>query len=142
MEYCRSQPEYFIETYVKIESKEPGQFVRAFEMWPKQKEALRSMHEHRLNVILKARQLGITWLALAYAVYLGLLWENRLIICLSKTEDGAKELIRRLGFILMHLPFVYPEDKVPYGWNGPVFRATALEVKITFPSGNVTRSGT
>lgn len=137
MEYCRGDPEYFIETYVKIESKEPGQFIRPFSLWPKQKEALASMHAHRLNVILKARQLGITWLALAYAAFTGLLWENRLVICLSKTEDGAKELIRRLAVILSHMPFVYAEDKVPYGWSGAVFRATALEVKITFPSGNV-----
>ena len=45
MEYCRGNPEYFVETYVKIESKDTAELVQPFRLWPKQREALRSVHE-------------------------------------------------------------------------------------------------
>lgn len=139
MEYCRGNPEYFVETYVKIESKDTEELVQPFKLWPKQREALRSIHEQKLNIVLKARQLGITWLALAYAAYLGLLWEGRLVIFLSKTEDGAKELVSRLSFIFAHMPLVQKEGSAPYGWNGPMWDASALELKVKFPDGMVSK---
>lgn len=139
MEYCRGNPEYFVETYVKIESKDTEELVQPFKLWPKQRDALRSIHEQKLNIVLKARQLGITWLALAYAAYLGLLWEGRLVIFLSKTEDGAKELVSRLSFIFAHMPLVQKEGSAPYGWNGPMWDASALELKVKFPDGMVSK---
>lgn len=103
MAYCRSHPDYFVQTYCHIEDKDSDEIIVPFDMWPAQREALMSIHEHRLNIILKARQLGITWLALAYAAHV-LLHPGKTVVAMSRTEAEAKELVRRLGVILGNMP--------------------------------------
>src|SRR5687767_503454 len=41
-----------------------------FRLWPEQARTLRRMVDERLLVMLKARQLGISWLCLVYALWL------------------------------------------------------------------------
>lgn len=69
VEMCREDPVFFTKTFVHIEDKDAEELIQPFQLWPAQEEALRSIHAHRLNVILKARQLGITWLALSVAAW-------------------------------------------------------------------------
>ena len=47
-----------------------GQDWIRFELWPAQAETLAAMAGSRKLVILKARQLGISWLCLSYALWL------------------------------------------------------------------------
>ena len=69
MQYCKNHLTYFVENYVHIEVKDKNNQIRLFKLWPKQRKTLESIHKNRLNIILKARQLGITWLVLAYSAY-------------------------------------------------------------------------
>lgn len=138
LEYCRENPEYFIDTYGHIEDKDNAEsIIQPFEMWEAQREALRSIRENKFNAILKARQLGITWLSLHYADWLLLCYPGRTAIALSQKEDDAKELIRRFAYVILaHHPELVAEEKAkPAGWDGPVWSANALEVKIKFPNG-------
>ena len=121
----------FVENFVNIESKEDGGSIVPFKLWPEQKRALKSIAGNRLNVILKARQLGITWLVLAYAVYKMLFWVGFSVIALSKTEEDAKELIRRMGIILEYMPeIIQPQGKEPAGWTGLTYKLNALYITI------------
>ena len=89
---------------------------------------------YRLNVVLKARQLGFTPLALCEGARLVVLSAGRTVAGLSRSEDEAKELVRRLGVILRYMPeFVAEEGHVPPGWDGPVFAVTALSLTVHFP---------
>ena len=136
VEMCREDPVFFTKTFVHIEDKDAEELIQPFQLWPAQEEALRSIHAHRLNVILKARQLGITWLALSVAAWRLILFTGRTVVCFSRAEDEAKELVRRMVVILQHMPELIAEEKhAPAGWNGPVFSYTSLEVKIQFPKG-------
>lgn len=135
-EYCRGHPEYFVETYVHIEDKDAAELIVPFKLWEGQKEALRAFTEYRMNVVLKARQLGFTWLALAEASRLLVLWKGRTVVGLSRSEDEAKELVRRLGVILRYMPELIAEKgTVPPGWTGPVFGQSALSLTIDWPDG-------
>ena len=58
-------PEYFVGDY---EDKPDGIAV-PFILWDGQKKALETFLKKRLIIALKARQLGFTWLGLAYAVW-------------------------------------------------------------------------
>lgn len=139
-QYCRKHPEYFIETYTKMEDKKAPEIIQPFRLWPMQKDTLQSIHTHRLNVILKARQLGITWLALAYAAYLLLLYPGSTVICLSRTEEDAKELIRRLSVLLGHMPeLLVIEQSVPVGWSGPIMKVNTQDIQIRFPDAPFSR---
>lgn len=69
VELCRQDPVFFTKNFVHIEDKDADELVQPFRLWPMQEQALRQLHAHRLNIILKARQLGITWLALSVAAW-------------------------------------------------------------------------
>ena len=88
-------PAYFIENYCQIEDKDTPGVAVPFALWDGQREALQELAAHKLNIILKARQLGITWLVLAYAVHLLLKTPGATVIAISRTEEEAKELVRR-----------------------------------------------
>lgn len=95
---------YFVQEYVSIEDRDSPAVSIPFHLWPKQIGVLLSFISDRLIQILKARQLGQTWLALAYACWSMIFKPGFSVIALSKTEDDAKELVRRVKFILSHLP--------------------------------------
>lgn len=134
--YCGSHIEYFIDKYGHIEDKDADELVQPFQMWKEQREALASIMAHRWNVILKARQLGFSWLVLHIAAHLLLTKRGATAIGLSKTEEEAKELVRRLGVIFRYMPELIAEkDFEPVGWEGAVFRSTALSLTIKFPDG-------
>lgn len=99
LDYCREDPAYFIKTYCEIEDKDREGLLIPFDMWPSQEKALCSMMSHRRNIILKARQIGFTWLCLAYCLYDLIFHIGHTVIALSKTEDDAFELVRRF-FVL------------------------------------------
>ena len=98
-DYCRSHLEYFVTKYGHIEDKDAETLIQPFHLWDEQLNALREFRDHKLNVILKARQLGITWLTLHYALW-KLINPGRTVIGLSRTEDEAQELVRRMSVIL------------------------------------------
>ena len=136
LDYCRENIQYFIDTYGHIEDKDVDELIQPFRMWKEQRDALMSIMSHRLNVILKARQLGFSWLVMHIVAHLLLTSSGKSAIGLSKTEDEAKELVRRLAVILRYMPeLVAEKDFVPNGWDGPVFRATALTIQIKFTDG-------
>ena len=139
-EYCRDHLEYFVDEYGHIEDKDNLEnIIQPFQMWEAQRQALLSLQNNKFNVILKARQLGITWLVLHYAAWLLLCFEGRTAIALSQKEDDAKELIRRFAYVILaNIPELVADEKnQPEGWDGPVWSATSLEVKIKFPNGLV-----
>lgn len=121
---------YFVRTYVHIEDKDAPELIVPFRLWPKQTELLKSIERHRLNIILKARQLGITWLVLSYAVWT-MLHPGKTVIALSRTETEAKELVRRVSVILRYMPEIVRGKE----WGGPTWNATALTVTITHTNG-------
>lgn len=93
--------EEFIEEYCKIESKDTlGQPAIPFKLWPSQKQALKELKEYRLNIILKARQLGFTWLVVCYIVHQCLKFGGYTALILSETETKSKELVNRVDFVL------------------------------------------
>jgi hypothetical protein len=67
-----------------------------FDLWPMQEAALDAVQEHPRVIILKARQLGITWLIIAYALWLCLFHPGKTVLFFSKGQLEADELIRRV----------------------------------------------
>lgn len=109
-----STPEYFIENYCMIESKDnPGVPAIPFDLWPAQKQALKEIQENKLNIVLKARQLGFTWLVVCWIVHSCIRYGGYTALILSETEIKSKELINRCDFVLRHLPefLIIPKKK-------------------------------
>ncbi|MFM7583349.1 MAG: hypothetical protein ACKO9F_11635 [Caldilinea sp.] len=62
-------PVWFTRRYVQIYDATQHRW-RPFSLWPVQGSVLARMKAERKLVVLKARQLGISWLSLAYALWL------------------------------------------------------------------------
>lgn len=147
---------HFVANYVKIEDRdeaislepEPGlepidenEYVEKtdgiavpFTLWAGQIDVLKEFLITRLLIILKARQLGLTWLAIAYAVWRMVHFPGYQVVALSKKErPDALELVRRVKFILKHLPSWIIQEKSKTAWDGPTWEATALSITIHHP---------
>jgi hypothetical protein len=104
MRRCRADMAYFINEYVLIlnatnETWEP------FSLWPAQRGFLDDLHENRQLVILKARQLGLTWLCLAYALWRIVFYPIATVAIFSRIETDAQELLdKRLKGMWERLP--------------------------------------
>lgn len=132
IEYCANHIDYFIEKYGHIEVKKVGtELVQPFKLWDAQRDALHSIIDHRLNIALKARQLGFSWLAVHIAAHLLITRSGRLVISMSRSEEEAKELIRRVAFVFANMPaLIQDERNKPNGWTGPTYKANALDLVV------------
>lgn len=133
-ELARRDCQYFIEKFVKIEDRDAAELAVPFTLWKNQVTALLSFINNKLNIVLKARQLGLTWLALAYAIWRMVHQTGYAVVAMSKREEDAKELTRRVGFILKYLPDTMIREKKTAGkWNGLTWEGTTLSVTIIHP---------
>lgn len=133
IDFCSKNVQYFVEQYGHIEDKDADQLIQPFKLWDEQKAALQSIIDNKWNVILKARQLGFTWLILHIVAWMMICNTGRTIIGMSRTEEEAKELVRRLAIIFRYMPAFIAEEKfVPKGWTGATFRVTSLELTINY----------
>jgi len=89
---CDDSPAYFIVNYIKIFDATAGDWI-PFELWEEQEETLDTIHLEQLVVVLKARQLGLTWLVLAYALWLMLYRPISEIGIFSRREKEAFYLL-------------------------------------------------
>src|SRR5689334_18485796 len=90
---CRRSPAYFLDTYGQIYDATTGEWV-PFRLWPAQFSTIQTIAANRLTVILKARQLGLTWLVLGYALWLMLFWPAATVLLFSRRDDEAVDLLR------------------------------------------------
>ena len=99
--------ETFIDRYIVIDDAQDqgdGLGVMPFVLWPAQRALLHDMQTEPRLLILKARQLGISWLACAYALWLCLSKPGRVVLAFSKGQDEANELNRRVTVMYERLP--------------------------------------
>lgn len=96
----------FINEVVRIDDAQGDgeQGTRPFHLWPAQAALLAIILVERLLLLLKARQLGISWLVLAYALWLCLFRSQRLVLVFSIGQDEANEMMRRIQAMHDRLP--------------------------------------
>ena len=100
---CELSVSYFTENYVQIYNATDQRWL-PFELWPAQVATLGQMREERMLVMLKARQLGMSWLSLAYALWLLIFFAPATVLLFSLREAEAVELLGRLKEMYKLLP--------------------------------------
>lgn len=75
-----------------------------FRLWPAQVELVWALQTERLVIMLKARQLGMSWAACGYALWLCVFHPGREVLLFSRGEKEAAELIRRVTVLYSRLP--------------------------------------
>lgn len=131
----------FIDEYCYIENKDnPGNPIIKFKLWESQRTALQEMIENKLSIVLKARQLGFTWLVLCLICHLSIKYAGYTSLVLSREEKKSMELIDRVDLILSNLPewLIIPYEKFKKfekengkgSYTGLYYTKNALEVEI------------
>ena len=89
---CALDPIYFIGKFCMIFDDDSQGWV-SFQLWAEQEGIVDLFHRHRKVVVLKARQLGLSWLALAYALWLMVFRPPAIILVFSRSQAVAWYLI-------------------------------------------------
>lgn len=102
---CRQSFPYFVHNYCQLYDATQASWV-PFKLWPDQIQVATDLVNYRLNVILKARQLGMTWLVLCYELWRALFHPIFTGLVFSRRETEAIYLMskQRLRGIYMRLP--------------------------------------
>lgn len=104
---CEDSPTHFLRAYAQIldtSQAEGGAWV-AFGLWPGQEPVVEAIHVHQRVVILKARQLGISWIAIGYALWSALFRPAANVLLFSRRDDEAVYLLdERLKGMYGRLP--------------------------------------
>lgn len=94
--------EYFCSNYWFIRHPERGRIK--FEVRDAQRETARAWIGHRRTIVLKARQIGFSTLAAAFAFWEVFFWQDRPEIMLSRTEREAAKLLQKSKYGYKMLP--------------------------------------
>lgn len=101
-----SSPAYFIDNvcscFDPYANTHGGAWV-PFKLWPAQATVLGDLDAHQLLAILKARQLGLSWLVVGFALWAMLFRAAFPVLLFSRRDDEAIDLLARLRGMLEHL---------------------------------------
>ncbi len=100
---CAADPAYFIDTYCMLEA-DTGAGVVPFRLFDYQRETLATWIAHLETITLKARQLGVSELAAAYALWQVNFHASNRVINFSINDDKATEFARKCRIAYDHLP--------------------------------------
>ena len=95
-------PNYFIHNYSKISH--PVHGLIPFKTYDFQKELLQDFNNHRFNVILKARQMGVTTIMAAYISWLMIFHRDKNILIMATKFQTASTLVKKVKAIIKTLP--------------------------------------
>lgn len=99
---CGKDPIHFINTHVKIQHPIKGRIP--FITYDFQDDVVRDINTHRFNIILKSRQLGLSTIAAAYAVWFAIFHKDRNILVIATKLETAINFIKKVKIALSGLP--------------------------------------
>ena len=99
---CATDPWYFMTTYIHIDDPNRGDLV--FEAWDHLHKLLDYVMADDRVIILKARQIGITWLIAAYSLWLCLFRPNSKVLVVSEDQTKSTEFKNRCRYMYDRIP--------------------------------------
>jgi len=95
-------PTYFINNYCRISH--PLKGLIPFNTYPYQDDLINDFNDYRFNVILKGRQLGISTISAAYAVWFMLFHKEKNILVMATKFSTAANLVKKVKQVMKNLP--------------------------------------
>lgn len=99
---CVKDPQHFMKKYCVIQHPTKGKLK--FELYDFQEDVLKQFHKNRYNIVLKARQLGLSTLTAAYSLWTILFHQDKNILCIATGKDTAKNLVTKVRVMYQNLP--------------------------------------
>jgi len=99
---CAKDPAYFMKKYCYIQHPTRGRIL--FNLYPFQEGVLHLFRDEKMLITLKSRQLGISTLASAYALWLMIFHKDKNVLALAITQATARNLVTKTIFMYENLP--------------------------------------
>jgi hypothetical protein len=99
---CLKSPSYFMKKYCKIQHPTLGTIP--FALYDFQAKTLESFRDEQFNIVLKARQMGISTLVSGYALWLMTFFTDKSILCIAINQETAKNIVTKVTHMSEHLP--------------------------------------
>lgn len=136
--HCRKHPAHLLNHVHCVDSTTGERFqfqlINETDPWFWQRGVLDEWITNSKSIDLKARQLGITWLAGGLGLWTALYVPGSKVLCISIKEEEAVKVVNRIWDMLQSLP--------PYLWCGaevikPARGRPTSEIQLRFPDGRV-----
>ncbi len=99
---CKQDPVYFMKKYYTIQHPTKGRMT--FNLYPFQEKVLKLLQRHDYSIINKSRQLGISTLTSAFALWMMLFEQDKNVLVLATTQATAKNMVTKVRFAYDNLP--------------------------------------
>lgn len=99
---CRKDPIYFLRTYATI--RHPTRGLLRFDLWDFQEDCVKSFLSNSYNIVLKARQLGLSTLVAGYIAWMMIFFRDKEIFVLAIKRDTAQNMIDKVRVVMSNLP--------------------------------------
>ncbi len=134
---CAKSVHYFIQEYVWLNDPLKGR--TKFEMWDVHNQILDAIVEFNRIVILKARQVGVSWLAAAYALWRTTFHDGANVLMISKREDESRALLAKSYYIYQNLPLflrrkMFKKNETELSFQDTQIQGVASSAIKAFPS--------
>jgi len=132
---CARNPIHFFNKFVKIQHPQRG--TLPFALYKFQERTLRELKNNDYNIILKSRQMGISTLTAAYALWMMVFHSDKSILVIATTQATAKNIITKVRFMNDKLPSwlrVEPEEDNKLSLrliNGSQIKAVSSKIDAT-----------
>jgi len=131
-------PAYFTTNYCKISHPQRG--IIPFNAYEYQKDLLKDFNDYRFNVVLKARQLGISTITAAYVVWLMLFHRDKNILVVATKLQTSTNLVRKVKKIMKSLPKWMRISEISIDNRTSFELYNGSQIKAASTSGDVGRS--
>ena len=95
-------PSYFLKNYAKISHPDRGMIT--FKTYDFQDDLLGKFRDHRFNVIVKARQLGISTIVAGYISWLLLFYREKNVLVMATKYNTASNMVKKVKYIINNVP--------------------------------------
>lgn len=121
---CGANPTYFVNKYVKIQH--PVKGLISFTTYSFQDQCLLDFEKFQFNITLKSRQLGLSTVSAAYAVWLAIFHREKNILVIATKLQTATNFIKKVKVALQNLP----------GWLKMPKEVSISKTEISFDNGS------
>jgi hypothetical protein len=135
---CGKDPVYFTNTYARISHPMKGQIP--FNTYDFQTQLLKDFVDYRFNVILKARQLGISTISAAYIAWLMMFHKEKNVLVVATKFGTASNLVKKVKQIIKNLPEWMATANITIDNRSSFELSNGSQIKASSTSGDAGRS--
>jgi len=99
---CAKDPAYFMRKFCLIQHPIKGKIP--FDLYDFQESSVNEFEQHRFNIILKARQLGISTITAGYSLWMMTFHTDKNVLVIATKQDVAKNLVTKIRVMHANLP--------------------------------------